>query len=253
MFVLKAERNKEGNSDHQLGTDQKMDATAQSGRKCALVDVGRISYGFGLELQKMARKLVENGEWDGIVLLLEHEPVITIGRNGGLENLLLEESTIHSKGIELFTAERGGNITAHNPGQLVIYPILNLKKWKQDVHWYVRTIEDLIIKSLASYHVKAERKAGYTGVWINNEKIAAIGIFISRWITSHGLALNVNNDLSVFEFIIPCGNSGYGVTSMSQSGIHVELNELKGSLLSEFEKTFECELNEKIEVSGLFA
>lgn len=252
MFFLKAERMKEFHSGIQLGAGQRMGVNDPSDRKCALVDAGRISYGFGLELQKKARKLVENGEWDGLILLLEHEPVITIGRNGGLENLLLEEPIINSKGVKLFKAERGGNITAHNPGQLVIYPIMNLKKWKQDVHWYVRTIEDLIIKLLANYQVIAERKAGYTGVWINNEKIAAIGIFISRWVTSHGLALNVNNDLNIFKFIIPCGNSSYGVTSLSQSGVHFELNELKRSLLSEFEKAFECVLNEKIEVPGLF-
>ena len=219
--------------------------------KCTLLDAGCITYAAGLVLQRKARDLVEAGEWDGILLLLEHEPVITLGRNGGLENLLTNERDLLARGINLVKTERGGNITGHNPGQLVVYPVLNLKKWQQDVHWYVRTIEEAVIRTLGNHQLQAGRKSGHTGVWIDDRKVAAIGVFISRWITSHGLALNVNNDLSLFASMIPCGISGHGVTNLAQAGIDMELNELKKEFAGEFGKLFECELHNDSAIAHL--
>ncbi len=207
-------------------------------RKCALVDVGRVSYGTGLNLQRQARDLVKCAKYDGIVILLEHDPVITVGRGGGQENLLVEECDLNANRVELFKSDRGGNITGHNPGQLVVYPILNLKKWKQDIHWYVRTLEEVVIRILAHFQLIASRKSDLTGVWINDAKIAAIGVFVSHWIASHGLALNVNNDLGIFKSMVPCGIRCFGVTNLTEVGIQVELQEVKSLFVREFEKLF---------------
>jgi len=208
-------------------------------RRCALIDAGRVSYGDGLNLQRQARELVKCAEYDGIILLLEHEPVITVGRGGGQENLLVEECDLNADGVELFKSDRGGNITGHNPGQLVVYPILNLKKWKQDIHWYVRTLEEVIIRLLAHFQLVASRKSDHRGVWINDTKIAAVGVFVSHWITSHGLALNVNNDLSIFKSMVPCGIRCFGVTNLAEVGTHAEIKEIKSLFVREFKELFE--------------
>ena len=229
------------NSQHNiLGT---VVGKRSSSRTCALLDVGQVSYEVGLKLQQEARNLVEKGELDGILMLLEHDPVITVGRKGGTENLLVNEHELQNRGIRLVKTDRGGNITGHNPGQLVVYPILNLKRWKQDVHWYVHTIEEAVIRMLANYSLKALRKPGHPGIWMNDKKVAAIGVFISRWITSHGLALNVNNDLSLFASMIPCGIRCFGVTSLEQEGLQIKLNGLKKVFADEFSKLFECRLD----------
>jgi lipoyl(octanoyl) transferase len=213
-------------------------------RSCLVVDAGCIGYDLGLNLQVKARSLVEAGAWDGILLLLEHHPVITVGRKGGEENLLLEEHQLFSKGVPLVRTNRGGNITGHNPGQLVGYPILNLRKWQQDVHWYIRSLEAVLVETLACFALPAGRKPPLTGVWIDDEKIAAIGILISRWVTSHGFALNVNNDLELFRFMVPCGISEYGVTSLARSGIEVGMDQVKTAFISQFQKIFGCIFSE---------
>lgn len=238
-------------SNNRLETARTTSGMLQELRNCTLIDAGRVSYESGLDLQKKARELVRKGKRDGIVLLLEHEPVITFGANGGKENLLLEETSLRSMGVALVKANRGGNITCHNPGQLVVYPVLNLKKWQQDVHWYVRTIEEVVIKTMANYQLHAVRKPGLAGVWLNDEKVAAIGIFVSRWITSHGLALNVNNDLKIFEKVVPCGIRCYGVTSLYESGIEADVSTVKQLLVAEFENLFECELVDNGEILSL--
>ncbi len=209
-------------------------------RKCQLLDAGQVSYQTGLVLQRKARALVEKEDWQGVLLLLEHEPVITIGRNGGLENLLADRSELRGRGIELVQTDRGGNITGHNPGQLVAYPILNLRHWQQDLHWYVRSIEEVVIRTLAHYRLPVCRKSGHPGVWVEEKKIAAIGVLVSRWITGHGVALNVNNDLGLFDAMIPCGIRSHGVTSVAQAGIGVGVKELKQVFAEEFGTLFQC-------------
>src|SRR5262249_44728299 len=139
------------------------------------------------------------------LLLLEHPHVITLGRNGSLDNLLADDQVLDRAGVAYFPTDRGGDITYHGPGQLVGYPILDLNDWKRDVHAYVRAIEQTIIDTLADYGIVAGRITGLTGVWVDGRKIAAIGVHISRWVTSHGFALNVATDLSYFQYIVPCG------------------------------------------------
>ena len=201
---------------------------------------GLVSYAEGLSLQKQARALVEEGKYDGVLLLLEHRPVITAGRSGGRENLVASPAELAEAGVEFVESDRGGNVTCHNPGQLVGYPILNLVRWRQDVHWYVDRLEEVLIRSLAEYGVSAGRKARYTGVWVGNRKIAAIGVSVRHWITGHGFALNVSNDLALFRSIVPCGIEEFGVTSLQRLGVDVTLQEIAVCLSNQFCEVFDA-------------
>ncbi len=204
------------------------------------LQAGLVSYAEGLSLQKQVREMVEAGKYDGVLLLLEHLPVITVGRSGGRENLRATANELKDSGIEFFESDRGGNITCHNPGQLVGYPILNLVKWHQDVHWYVDQIEEVIIQFLAEYGIMAGRKAKYTGVWVGNRKIAAIGVSVRHWITGHGFALNVRNDLALFRKIVPCGIEEFDVTNLQQHGVEVTLPEVAVCLANKFREVFDA-------------
>ena len=207
------------------------------------LQAGLVSYAEGLSLQKQVREMVEAGKYDGVLLLLEHLPVITVGRSGGRENLRATANELKDSGIEFFESDRGGNITCHNPGQLVGYPILNLVKWHQDVHWYVDQIEEVIIQFLAEYGIMAGRKAKYTGVWVGNRKIAAIGVSVRHWITGHGFALNVRNDLALFRKIVPCGIEEFDVTNLQQHGVEVTLPEVAVCLSNKFREVFDTEVS----------
>ena len=211
-------------------------------RKCGLMKSGLVSYENGLVLQDRAITLVSSGEWDGIFILLEHLPVITFGNSGGKENVRLDPLELSSKGISVVSTNRGGNITCHNPGQLIGYPVLNLDKWKKDVHWYVRVLEEVLIQTLACYGLKAGRKARYTGAWLADDKIAAIGVSVRRWITGHGFALNIHNDLGLFESIVPSGISEFGVTNMISQGLDVDITNASETIATQFQKVFQCEL-----------
>src|SRR5437660_9149408 len=160
-------------------------------RKCILRDLGRIRYADALELQTQLAADRKQGLTPDHLLLLEHPHVITMGRNGHEENLLASDDVMERAGIEFFPTDRGGDVTYHGPGQLVGYPILDLRDWKRDVGAYVRAIEQVIVDTLADFGIEAGRIAGLTGVWVDGAKIAAIGVHISRWVTSHGFALNV--------------------------------------------------------------
>ena len=173
-------------------------------------------YREALELQ---RKLVERrkaGEIPDALLLLEHDPVITLGRNAKSEHLLSSPETLAEAGIELFETDRGGDVTYHGPGQLVGYPILDLGLIRKDVVWYVRTLEEALIRAAEDFGIRAERRAGLRGVWVNQAKVGAIGIHISRWVTSHGFALNLETDLGYFRHIVPCGIAACPVTSFRE-------------------------------------
>lgn len=211
-------------------------------RKCGLFKTGPVSYEQGLLLQTEARVAVAAGEWDGILLLVEHLPVITFGRSGGEENLCTSAEVLTAQGVDIVFTDRGGNITCHNPGQIVGYPVLNLHKWKPDVHWYVHAIEEVIIKTLAYNGLRTGRKARYTGVWLEDEKIAAIGISVKQWVTGHGFALNVDNNLELFHTIMPCGIREFGVTSIAKAGIETSIVEMKDRIATEFSRVFQCEL-----------
>jgi lipoyl(octanoyl) transferase len=178
--------------------------------------LGRVPYAEGLELQ--ARLVAERqaGRIPDTLLLLEHDPVFTLGRNARAENVLLSEDALRAQGFEVFETGRGGDVTYHGPGQAVGYPILDLSPDRCDVHRYVRDLEEVMIRTCADYGIEAARVAGMTGAWVGDEKIGAIGVRIARWVTSHGFALNVSNDLAPFGMIVPCGIRGRGVTSLQR-------------------------------------
>lgn len=209
-------------------------------RSVLCLQPGLVSYAEGLALQKQARSRVEADQYDGVLLLLEHRPVITIGRGGGRENLVASIADLQSAGIELVESDRGGNVTCHNPGQLVGYPIFNLNKWQEDVHWYVEQVEEVLIRTLCELGIVAGRKARYTGVWVDNRKIAAIGVSVRRWITGHGFALNVQNELNLFQAIVPCGIAEFGVTSLQDQGVSIEVPGAAQCVARMFSEVFEA-------------
>jgi lipoyl(octanoyl) transferase len=183
------------------------------------------------------------------LLMVEHPPVFTLGKSGKREHVLVSEEQLQNLGIEFYHINRGGDITYHGLQQVVGYPILDLDKFKTDLGWYLRSLEEVIIQVLAEYGLKGDRSAGETGVWLSPEdpfmarKICAMGIKCSRWITMHGFALNVNTDLSHFEYIVPCGIQGKAVTSLEKElGRKVDYNEVKQKIKFHFEKVFDCDL-----------
>jgi lipoyl(octanoyl) transferase len=178
--------------------------------------LGRVPYAEGLDLQ--ARLVAERqaGRIADTLLLLEHDPVFTLGRNARPEHVLFPEAELRARGFEVFETGRGGDVTYHGPGQIVGYPILDLAPDRCDVHRYVRDLEEVLIRTCADYGAAAGRVAGMTGAWVGQEKIAAIGVRIARWVTSHGFAFNVGGDLAPFGLIVPCGLRGRGVTSLER-------------------------------------
>jgi len=172
---------------------------------------------------------IQKGVRPSTLILCEHPPVLTIGREGGEQNVKIDPSLLASQGIEMIPINRGGDITAHNPGQLIGYPLFNLSEFREDLHWFLRSIEDIIMQVLEEYGIASGRVEGKTGVWIEEErKICAIGLHCSRWVTSHGFALNVNNDLSIFDWIIPCGIPDKDVTSIHRElGKSIDMEDLK--------------------------
>ncbi len=182
---------------------------------------------------------------DDQLLLLEHPPVITLGRGGDAANLLAASETLRREGVRFFETTRGGDITYHGPGQLVGYPIVHLGEGRRDVRRYVTAIEEVLIQTVAEYGIEAARVEGRRGIWVGNEKIAAIGVRIARWVTSHGFALNVNTNLNHFRLITPCGLHGTGVTSISRlAGREVPLDEVRAIVAAKFAEVFERELVE---------
>ena len=179
--------------------------------------LGRVAYARGLELQAELVAARQAGRVPDQLLLLEHDPVFTLGRNARSENVLFPAEALRERGFEVFETGRGGDVTYHGPGQLVGYPILELPPERRDVHRYVRELEEVMIRTCADYGLAASRVAGLTGAWLGQEKVGAIGVRISRWVTSHGFALNISTDLLPFELIVPCGIRGRGVTSLERA------------------------------------
>ena len=200
-----------------------------------------VPYAEALALQRSLVDERRAGTIDDTLLLLEHPHVITLGvrGDGGRSHLLAAPETLASRGVELHETGRGGDITYHGPGQLVGYPIVDLKPDRCDVHRYVRDLEDVLIRTASDYGITAGRIDGLTGVWVGDEKLAAIGVRIARWITSHGFALNVTTDLDYFKLIIPCGIAERGVTSLSRLlGRTVALDEVSARVAANFAKVF---------------
>jgi len=207
--------------------------------------LGVVGYQAGLDLQRELVERRKRGEIPDQLLLLEHPDVITLGvkTRDDLSHVLESPESLAAKGIGLFETGRGGDVTYHGPGQLVGYPILDLKPDRCDVHRYVRDLEDALIRAVAEFGVTAGRVKGLTGIWVGPEghedKLAAIGVRISRWVTSHGFALNVNTDLSRFGLIVPCGIVGRGVTSLERLlGRQVPMDEVEGAVVRAFETVF---------------
>ena len=186
-------------------------------RELLTVPLGRMPYAEALELQRsIARDRISGAISQDVLLLMEHPPVVTLGRSSKEKHLVASPEILQTHGVELFEVERGGDVTFHGPGQLVGYPIIDLKRHRQDLHWYLRKIEEALINTLADYGIPGERNTSYTGVWTRGKKIASIGVHARDWVTWHGFALNVTTDLSFFDLIVPCGITGVVMTSIAR-------------------------------------
>jgi lipoate-protein ligase B len=198
-------------------------------------NIGRKSYKAVWDLQKEMQQRRIKGDIEDTLILVEHDPVYTLGKNANDDHLLQSRD----QSVDVFNIERGGDITFHGPGQLVGYPILDLSNYKKSVSWYMRTLEQVLIDTLIEFKIIAQRNDGLTGVWVGDEKIAALGVRISRWVTMHGFALNVNPNLSFYDGIIPCGIFDHGVTSMEQLLGETQNNDnVKNMVIKKFNKYF---------------
>ena len=202
-------------------------------RQLEIIQAGLVPYAAALDWQReLAAERIAGRLDHDVLLLLEHPPVITLGRGGGAAHVLQAE------GVEVFEVERGGDVTFHGPGQLVGYPILDLRAHRQDLHWYLRTLEAALIAALESLDIPAERRAGLTGVWTRGRKIASLGVHVKQWVTWHGFALNVNTDLSSFACIVPCGIDGVEMTSVERELGSVHHDQVVEAVAHHFCSTF---------------
>lgn len=208
-------------------------------RTCSLIDLGLVPYDKSLALQRRLAILRADGRVGDVVLFVEHPPVITLGRAGQKAHLLVPASSLAALGIGFFEVERGGDMTYHGPGQLVGYPILNLAEHGRDLHRYLRQLEGVLIETVSSFGITAGRWTGRTGVWVGEKKIASLGIHVSRWVTCHGFALNVDVDLAPFELIVPCGIQGAKATSMAAAlSRPISIRSVTAALTLRFEAEF---------------
>jgi lipoate-protein ligase B len=214
-----------------------------------IIDLGLVDYEKAYEIQKGLVKRRRLGEVEDSVILAEHKSVFTIGRTGKRENLLVSEGDLSKMGISLLCADRGGDITFHGPGQLVIYPIFDLKRRKTDLHRYLRDLETVCIDFLRQYSIQGGRVVGRTGVWIHDKKVCSIGIGASDWVTYHGMAVNINVDLRFFRMINPCGMKDAEVTSMNRVLSHdIRMGQAKERMLAALESVFN--IKESAGISG---
>lgn len=221
-----------------------------------LLDLGRRRYGEVLELQRQLCRQRMSGELaSDLLLLVEHEPVVTLGRGTRATSLPVPTAGLAARGFEVFDVERGGDVTLHAPGQLVGYPILDLTGWRRDLHWYLRQLEEVLIRGLDAVGVVAGRDPGRTGVWTGGRKIASIGIHVKQWVTFHGFALNVTTDLSHFDLIVPCGLAGVTMTSVARErpGLTDPWPATRTAVISAFGAVFEREMVEQPDGAALLA
>ena len=212
-----------------------------------VVRLGRTRYRECWDLQHTLFARRAAGELTDLLLLTEHEHVYTLGTGADVHHLLAGETELFERGIDVAAVDRGGDITYHGPGQLVGYPLLDLHAYTRDLHWYLRRLEEVIIRVLGEFHVSGSRLEGYTGVWVGGEKICAIGIRASRWITMHGFALNVSTDLSFYDRIIPCGIFDRGVTSLQAVlGSAPPMETVESAVVRAFAEVFGAALTEGV-------
>ena len=208
-------------------------------RKFTHIELGFADYKEVWDLQKKTHIEKQNGRVDDVLYTVEHNHVYTLGKTGSRDHILLTEEEMAAKGISYYEIDRGGDITYHGPGQLVVYPIIDLNNYYKDTHRYLRDLEEVVIRTLAELGITGTRDEEFTGVWVGEEKICAIGIKVSRWITMHGIALNVNTELEYFDKIIPCGIFHKGVTSIKKElNREADMNEVKKLILKNFDAVF---------------
>lgn len=212
-------------------------------KRSLLIDIGTTDYAYAWDLQKDLLQKRIDGKIPDTVLFTEHKNTYTIGKSGGDDHLLASEEELSKRGVALFKIDRGGDITYHGPGQIVCYPIIDLNNHYRDIHRYLRDLEEVVIRTLKHYSIEAYRDPDYTGVWVAGEKICAIGVKVSHWVTMHGFAFNVNTDLSYFGRIIPCGIFHKGVTSLSQIlDRPMDMSEVRNVIAGELAGVFQTEI-----------
>jgi lipoyl(octanoyl) transferase len=216
--------------------------------------LGVMPYATALDLQReVARSRISGAIAEDVLLLVEHPPVVTLGRSAKEQHLLASPELLRARGVERFEVERGGDVTFHGPGQLVGYPIIDLKRHRQDLHWYLRQVEQALIVSLADFGIAGERSAGQTGVWTQGRKIASIGVHARDWVTWHGFALNVTTDLSYFDLMVPCGIQSVTMTSISREmadSSALTMERVEASVVEAFGSVFELAPREVARVLG---
>jgi lipoyl(octanoyl) transferase len=210
---------------------------------CHVEQLGLMDYAEVLDLQQAKVAQRQAGAIPDTLLLLEHPHVYTLGRNARRENLLASVEWLTSRGAQVFETDRGGDVTYHGPGQLVGYPILDLTQHRRDISWYMRSLEEVLIRTARDFGIETGRSPGAPGVWVGNDKLAAMGVHLSRWVGSHGFALNVNTDLRYFEWIVPCGLHNKGVTSLAKLlGRPVGMETVTAKVLEHFGAVFGLEV-----------
>lgn len=218
-----------------------------SARELWIDRLGTMAYAEALELQRqVARARIDGSLEQDTLLLVEHPPVVTLGRSAKERHLLASPEQLAARGVELFEVERGGDVTFHGPGQLVGYPIIDLKRHKQDLHWYLRQVEESLIVALGEVGISAERNAGYTGVWTSGRKIASIGVHARDWVTWHGFALNVSTDLRYFDLMVPCGIQAVTMTSIDRElgAGKIGMAEIERLVSAAFGRVFDLEVHD---------
>ncbi|MCU1295540.1 MAG: lipoate-protein ligase [Bryobacterales bacterium] len=212
-------------------------------RRLAILDLGRMKHSDAFQVQQQLVEQRKSGQGTDTLLYVEHPHVVTVGRNGKNEHLLASPEILARTGIQLVETDRGGDVTYHGPGQVVGYPIIDLREWKRDVRAYFRAVEQSLIDALSALKVKAGRipEPGYEGVWVDGAKIAAIGIHISRWVTSHGFALNVDTDLTYFKYIVPCGLTK-PVCSLRSIGNQATRQQVQDAITDAFANVFDFQV-----------
>lgn len=213
--------------------------------KCYFLNLGTVGY---TQASKLQLKLVEarkKGHGADLLIFLEHPPVFTVGRGGGLENILADQKTLENENIQVHLTNRGGNVTYHGPGQLVGYPLLDLRNYGRDIHFFVRCLEETLIRTAKHFGVNTARISNLPGVWAGNNKLAAIGVHVDNWVTSHGFAMNVTTDLGHYRLIVPCGIENRGVTSLSEIlGRKIDDGEVRSQAAKHFSQVFRVTLEE---------
>jgi lipoyl(octanoyl) transferase len=207
--------------------------------KCVVTDLGVVPYRRAFEIQKRRVERVQAGTGDEALYLLEHPPVITLGRNATGSAILADADTITRRGVEIVETDRGGDVTFHGPGQLVGYPIIALEDGRKDIRRYVHDLEEVLLRALDDFGISSRRHAVHRGVWVGEKKIASLGIRIARWVTCHGFALNVSTDLDYYRLITPCGISNCEMTSIAaETGSPARMSDVKAAVVSHFADVF---------------